>query len=151
MPRNANNGIHEYARFGATNVRREFESAEAWEEVPPEDTMEAEMALRLHERDRQRVLGDHTRGVIRPSRVLRSEKNKEVAKELGLSADSLADRLSRHDDNRGTLNRVEEGRFDTLMAQLDLDPNEARDRFSGRYWREKSGEDKSEKKASALV
>ena len=68
--------------------------------------------------------------------IIRSETNTSIATQLGLTADELADRLARPDQNQGTRELVPDDEFKALMAGLGLSDQEARDRFDGRFWRQ---------------
>lgn len=134
---------YEYARFGAKNVRRPVDSAEPWEDCDAGD-VEAEVALRTAEALRAQPM----RGLS--LKITRSPDNIEIASKLGLTADQLAERLAKADDNRGTGVRVSDGEFNEVMLNIGLDPDEARDRFSGRYWQSPGDGDKSTAKAPGV-
>lgn len=124
---------YEYTRFGDGIVRRLEDSTDDWEPVPSDDLVNAQVALQVAEA----LAADRGRGRRGISvQIHRSERNEAVAHELGLTADQLADRLAKSDQNQGTGKRVEEGRFDELMQSIDLDPDEARARFKGTHWQE---------------
>lgn len=119
---------YEYTRFGAGIVRRPLESTDDWEECAADD-LNAQVAVQVAE-----TLASKPGRRAMTTRIIRSEKNEAVAQELGLTADQLADRLAKPDQNQGTNRRLEEGRFDELMQSMDLDPDEARARFKGTHW-----------------
>ena len=120
----------EIQRFGDGFCRRK-DASEPWEMVSADQATAAEIAQVLTaEALRQRNVDSPPRvGSV----IIRSARNLRIAGELGLSADQLADRLVKPDQNQGTGRRVPEKDFDAMAKEIGLSPKEMRDRFAGRY------------------
>lgn len=121
----------EYARFGDGLVQRAKDSTDDWEPVPADDEQIAAVEVGVAEAMRERNSTSPPRVA---TNIIRASRNEEIAEKLGLNADQLADRLAKRDENQGTVTRVDDAEFDALMGELGLDPQEARDRFTGAYW-----------------
>lgn len=119
----------EYAIFGEGIVQRE-DVDHPWVPVPEAEVPAAaaklatEAAVRAAERYTSEGFG---------IRITRAPENEAIAASLGLTADELAERLATEGDVGGTLTRLPEKEFDAAMAQLGLDPKEARARFAGTH------------------
>lgn len=115
-------------------VQRE-DASEEWVECSTAEAQLAEETL-LQERleGRRRVETGRVNTV-----VIRSDLTERIAARLGLTADELAESLALPDQNQGTRRRIPDEEFDGLMAELQLDPKDARDRFAGRYWTRAEG------------
>ncbi len=120
----------EYTRFGQTIQQREADSTDDWQDVPLDDLVEASIAVGVADEMRKR---NRKNPPILSIRVVRSDRNKAIAAELGLDADELADRLARPDHNEGTTKRVSEERLDEIASELKMSGTEIRDRFAGRF------------------
>lgn len=122
---------YEYSLFGPEGdqkiLRRSLDSSEDWYECPEDGLLDAKVAIKM---------GDFIREnpVVRGSRVIRAPENEEIASQLGLTADQLAERLAQPDQNQGTRTRIDENEFDAAMGRLGLSPDEARARFNGSFW-----------------
>ena len=138
----------EYVKFGPEGADDYLEREDASEEWRAADPGVARMAI-LEGREarlkaREAFLNEHTISPSDPdwgaaprklmAKITRAPKNEAIAAELGLNADQLADRLARPDENDGTNTRVSEERFDELMAELGLPPEESRARFNGEFF-----------------
>ena len=140
----------EYAKFetqGVKFVQRE-DADHPWVNVLPED--EGVVALSMAEAKqvamarREAFLAANTLTPSDPrwgdaprklmATITRSVENEARAAKLGLTADQMADRLARPDENDGTVARLPEAEFDAMMAELGLSPAEARARFNGTFW-----------------
>lgn len=120
----------EYAQFGLEIVRRENSHYE-WE-VCADDDIDARVAMGIKQYKKEE------RARVGPPRIAtaitRSARNEEIAAQIGLDADEMAERLAEPDSNLGTKKRVDDAAFDSLMAQLGLTGEEARARFKGTHW-----------------
>lgn len=121
----------EIKAFGTQFAVRE-DASEEWRVVERDEVPPSVMASFEEEETARRER------FRRPPRVapviVRSQRNIAIADALGLSADELADDLVLPHKNAGTKRRVTDEQFGRLMSDLGLDPDEARDRFAGRYW-----------------
>ena len=138
----------EYAKFGPEGADEYVEREDASEEWRPADSGVARMAIlekgEARLKAREAFLTAHTISPSDPdwgkaprklmARTIRSPENEARAAKLGLTADEMADRLARPDENDGTNTRLPEAEFDAVMAELGLSPKEARDRFSGEFF-----------------
>lgn len=139
----------EYTKFGKSGDADEYmereDSSVEWRDADPGI---ARMAI-LEEKEqrlaaREAYLNDHTIDPSDPrwgspprklmAKITRAPVNEARAAKVGLTADELADRLARPDENNGTNIRLPDAEFDDLMAELDLSPEEARARFSGTFF-----------------
>ena len=120
----------ENTRFGDKIIQRE-DSSEPWVDVPMDDQVEAGVAVGIAETLKKRNTENPPRLGLT---ITRSRQNEGIAAKLGITADQLAERLARPNDNQGTVTRVPEGEFDGLMDELGLSPDEARARFKGTHW-----------------
>ena len=120
----------ELKRFGKQYCRREDASQE-WEILDENLVGVADLAELIAEEIIRKRNTENPPRVA--SVVIRSERNEALARKLGLNAAQLADRLARSDYNQGTTIRVPDGEFDAIARELGLDPQEARNRFAGRY------------------
>ena len=120
----------EYTRYsGSPTGFLQRESAEhEWVNVTAENLQLA--VGMMYDADRAARRAPRPMGI----QITRSERNERIAAELGINADQMADRLAKPDQNQGTATRVSEEHFDELMGEISLDPQEARDRFSGKHW-----------------
>ena len=132
----------DYEKFGNGFIQRE-DADDEWRPVPADDVALAAQALV----DQAKAI---TRLPRMGTRIILSARNETIAARLGLDAEQLADRLAKPDQNQGTGRRVADFQFDEAMREIDLDPDEARDRFTGRYWQAPSSLDKSDHKAEGV-
>ena len=138
----------EYTKFGPEGTDNYLEREDASEEWRQADRTTAKLAI-LDEKEkrltaREAFLNDHTISINDPdwgtaprklmARIIRSQANIDRAAKLGITADEMADRLARPDENDGTNTRLPEAEFDEIMAELGLSPEEARARFSGEFF-----------------
>ena len=138
----------EYTKFGPEGTDDYLEREDASEEWRAADPGVARMAI-LEKREtrliaREAFLKDHTISPSDPdwgtaprklmARTIRSQANIDRAARLGITADQMADRLARPDENEGTVTRLPEAEFDEIMAELGLSPQEARARFNGEFF-----------------
>lgn len=115
----------EYARFGDSYVERVNDGD--WRTAADAEAAKAAIDAKELETVRAR------RSPAGFAMITRSDRNEEIAAELGLTGDELADRLALP-GNQGTRRRVSDDEFDALMAELGLSPEEARARLRGTYW-----------------
>lgn len=125
----AKGGAMEYTKFGDKLIRRQDVSY-AWEDVPADDMVDAQVSIQVAEH--LRATNEASGGAV--FRVARAPRNIEIAARYGLTADQLAERLSKPEDNQGTSKRTTDKMFDADMAELGLTPADARARFNGTYW-----------------
>jgi len=138
----------EYARFGPEGTDDYVEREDASEEWRPAERVTAKLAI-IEKKEarliaREAFLNAHTISPDSPdwgaaprklmARIIRSPENEARAAKLGLTADEMADRLARPDENDGTNTRLPEAEFDAVMAELNLSPEEARARFNGSFF-----------------
>ncbi len=90
----------EYTKFGDQILQRVNESTDDWEQVPLDDVMEAGVAVGIAEEMRKQNRSNPPRVA---TNIIRNQKNQDIAAELGITADELADRLARPDHNQGIL------------------------------------------------
>lgn len=138
----------EYVKFGPEGTDDYLEREDASEDWRPADPVVARLAI-LEEKERrltawESFLNAHTISPSDPNwgaaprklmaTITRSPLNEARAARVGLTAEQLADRLARPDENDGTNIWLPEAEFDALMAELDLSPEESRARFDGSFF-----------------
>lgn len=105
-----------------------------WHEVPEADYLDAMVQVEVA--NRMRIFNKSRIGKPISVVITRSPQNEEIAAKWGITADEMAERLTKPDDNRGTRLRVSDDEFDHDCERMNLTGDEARRRFKGTHWTE---------------
>lgn len=135
--------VYEYQRFGNGFVRRTEGTTDSWMSCPRDDVPKGFFDDEQRVQVRREVGGDpYYRPEIADDEELlpagpgvfavrrKNAAAEAVAEELGLTANELRSRLTT--GKGGTAKRVDDKRFDKLMADVGVDPQLARERFADR-------------------